>query len=281
MAIERFGVPLYVYHEIVHNTTIVSDFRGRGVVFVDSIDEIPEGARVLFSAHGVSPSVKKEAKAKKLQTIDATCPLVKKIHEDAIKYANFGYKIVLIGHPNHDEIIGTLGEAPDVSYLLASVEDIDSLPFSGNEKLAYLTQTTLSIDDSDSIIARLKEKFPNIESSRNDNICFATRNRQEAVRKFASGADRAIVIGSSNSSNSRRLAELARSIGIKTDLLEGPGDLDCDSFDANDTVLVTAGASAPENLVQKCIEKLRFSFDCTLEERVLTDESVSFPVPLE
>lgn len=279
LAIEKYGPPIYVYHEIVHNTNVVDGFRARGVVFVDSLENVPVGSRLLFSAHGVSPAIRREADARSLSTIDASCPLVANIHSEAVRYAENGYSIVHIGHPGHDEVVGTLGEAPDVSVLVATVEDVERLPFSVTEKIAYLTQTTLCPEDAGEIITRLKSRYPGIVSGKSDNICFATRNRQEAIRKFATGLDRVLVIGSRNSSNSRRLAEVARSIGVDSRLIDGTGELDCDDFNDISSLLVTAGASAPEHLVLACIEKLRSRFPGETEERVLCEENLQFRLP--
>ena len=212
-ALDFFGPPLYVYHEIVHNKYVVERFRRRGTVFVESLDEVPEGSPLLYSAHGVSPQIREQARRRKLRAIDATCPLVTKVHLEAVKYAREGYTIVLIGHEGHDEVIGTMGEAPDRMVLVETAEDVDGLEVADPSKVAYLTQTTLSVDDANVVIAALRKKFPQIANPPKDDICYATQNRQEAVRELAARADVVLVLGSQNSSNSKRLAEIADSLG--------------------------------------------------------------------
>jgi 4-hydroxy-3-methylbut-2-enyl diphosphate reductase len=281
LALASLDAPIYVYHEIVHNKYVVEHFRGRGVTFVDNLAEVPMGATLLFSAHGVSPEVRRVARERKLRAIDATCPLVTKVHLEAIKYAQAGYTILLIGHEGHDEVIGTMGEAPEAIVLVESPDDVASLKVADEAKVAYLTQTTLSVDDANRIIARLKERFPKIAAPPKDDICYATQNRQEAVSILAAEADLAIVLGSQNSSNSQRLAELAHERGIPAHLVDGPQDLDADWFDSVETVLVTAGASAPETVVDQCLEWLRDRFSATVETRTIRSESVSFPLPRE
>lgn len=280
-ALERFGPPVYVYHEIVHNKWVVHHFRQRGAVFVSSLAEVPEGANLLYSAHGVSPEIREQAQARRLRAVDATCPLVTKVHREAIRYAKAGYTIVLIGHEGHDEVIGTLGEAPEAIVLVGNTEDVDRLEVANPEKLAYLTQTTLSVDDAAQIIARLRERFPEIVGPPKDDICYATQNRQEAVRELSREANIALVIGSQNSSNSQRLAELARSSRIPAYLIDDPSDIDPTWFQGNETVLITAGASAPERLVQQCIRFLEERFQATVELRVLRKEEVRFVLPVE
>jgi 4-hydroxy-3-methylbut-2-enyl diphosphate reductase len=281
LALASLRPPIYVYHEIVHNKYVVEHFRGRGVTFVDDLDEVPFGATLLFSAHGVSPEVRRIARERNLRAIDATCPLVTKVHLEAIKYARAGYTILLIGHEGHDEVIGTMGEAPEAILLVETPEEVASLEVADENKVAYLTQTTLSVDDANRIIARLKERFPNIAAPPKDDICYATQNRQEAVSILAPEADLAIVLGSQNSSNSLRLAELARERGVRAHLVDGPADLDESWFDGVETVLVTAGASAPEEVVRQCLDWLRERFDATIEPRSIRDENVSFPLPRE
>jgi 4-hydroxy-3-methylbut-2-enyl diphosphate reductase len=281
LALASLRPPIYVYHEIVHNKYVVEHFRGRGVTFVDDLDEVPFGATLLFSAHGVSPEVRRIARERNLRAIDATCPLVTKVHLEAIKYARAGYTILLIGHEGHDEVIGTMGEAPEAIVLVETPEEVASLEVADENKVAYLTQTTLSVDDANRIIARLKERFPNIAAPPKDDICYATQNRQEAVSILAPEADLAIVLGSQNSSNSLRLAELARERGVRAHLVDGPADLDESWFDGVETVLVTAGASAPEEVVRQCLDWLRERFDATIEPRSIRDENVSFPLPRE
>lgn len=281
LALGAFGPPIYVYHEIVHNQYVVSHFRNRGVTFVNELTEVPEGATLLFSAHGVSPEVRRVAQERKLRAIDATCPLVTKVHLEAIKYAEAGYTILLIGHEGHDEVIGTMGEAPEAILLVESPEDVANLQVADEHKVAYLTQTTLSVDDANRIIRRLKERFPHITAPPKDDICYATQNRQEAVAKLSDEADLVLVLGSQNSSNSQRLAELARERGIPAHLIDGPDDIDATWFNGVGTVLVTAGASAPEVVVEACLDWIRDRFNATVEPRSLREESVSFPLPRE
>src|SRR6266567_9094984 len=250
LAIRAFGTPIYVYHEIVHNKYVVETFRAKGAVFVDELSEVPTGATLLFSAHGVSPEIRRLARERKLRAIDATCPLVTKVHLEAVKYAREGYTILLIGHEGHDEVIGTMGEAPEAIILVESPENVATLKVADERKVAYLTQTTLSVDDANRIIERLKQRFPHIAAPPKDDICYATQNRQEAVALLADEADVALVLGSQNSSNSQRLAELARERGIPAYLVDGPSDLRPDWFEDSNTVLVTAGASAPEQVVE-------------------------------
>jgi 4-hydroxy-3-methylbut-2-enyl diphosphate reductase len=281
LAIELHGTPLYVYHEIVHNQYVVNRFRSRGVVFVDSLDEVPEGSHLLYSAHGVSPAIRRQAAQRRLATIDATCPLVTKVHLEAAKYARQGCTIVLIGHAGHDEVIGTMGVAPDSMLLVETPDEVDRLEVPDPEKLAYLTQTTLSVDDANRIIRRLRERFPRIANPPKDDICYATQNRQEAVRVLSSEADVVLVLGSQNSSNSQRLAELAREAGIPAYLIDGAADIDPHWFRGDETVLVTAGASAPETVVDECLDFLRQRYGATVERRMVREEDVHFPLPKE
>lgn len=278
-AIRLFGTPIYVFHEIVHNRYVVERFRSQGAVFVDDLAEVPEGSRLLFSAHGVSPEVRATAARRKLRAIDATCPLVTKVHLEAVRFARAGYKILLIGHAGHDEVLGTMGEAPEAMLLVQSPEEVDSLDFPPATRLAYLTQTTLSVDDANRIIARLRERFPDIVGPPKEDICYATQNRQEAVRQLAAETDICLVLGSTNSSNSQRLAELAGESGIPARLIDGAADVDLAWFTGDETVLITAGASAPESAVEQCVELLREKFGATVEHRTLREEDVYFPLP--
>ena len=271
-AIRLHGAPVYVFHEIVHNKHVVDRFVREGAIFVDTVSEVPEGAVLLFSAHGVAPEVRRVAAQRQLRAIDATCPLVTKVHLEAIKYAKAGYRIVLIGHEGHDEVIGTMGQAPQAFTLVDNTEDVD---------VAYLTQTTLSVDDASRIITRLKERFPQIVGPPKDDICYATQNRQEAVRLLSVDADLVIVLGSRNSSNSQRLAELARERGIPSHLIDGAGEIDPAWFTGDETVVITAGASAPESVVQDCVEWLKSRYNATVEERTIREENVYFPLPKE
>jgi 4-hydroxy-3-methylbut-2-en-1-yl diphosphate reductase len=281
LALASLAPPIYVYHEIVHNKYVVEHFRERGVTFVDDLADVPVGSTLLFSAHGVSPEIRRIAQERNLRAIDATCPLVTKVHLEAIKYAKAGYTILLIGHEGHDEVIGTMGEAPEAIVLVETPDDVASLKVADERKVAYLTQTTLSVDDANRIIERLKARFPHIASPPKDDICYATQNRQEAVSLLADEADLVIVLGSQNSSNSQRLAELARERGVPAHLIDGPADLRPEWFDGVKTVLVTAGASAPEQVVEECLEWLRDRFGATIEPRSIRQESVSFPLPRE
>jgi 4-hydroxy-3-methylbut-2-enyl diphosphate reductase len=279
MAIRAFGTPLYVYHEIVHNRWVVEHFRAEGVKFIDDLAEVPEGSHLLYSAHGVPPSIRQQAAERGLKTIDATCPLVTKVHTEAIRFAREGYTIVLIGHPGHDEVVGTMGEAPDFMILVKDILDVDKLDISPDSKIAYLTQTTLSSEDAAIIISRLRERFPGIVGPTRKDICYATQNRQEAVQLLADEADLVLVVGSRNSSNSQRLAELARSHGVIAHLIDGPDDIDLGWFSAEMTVVITAGASAPESIVLKCVEYLCGNFAATVETRCLREEQTRFALP--
>ncbi len=281
LAIQSLPAPIYVYHEIVHNKYVVNRFREQGVVFVDELTDVPVGATLLFSAHGVSPEIRRLARERKLRAIDATCPLVTKVHLEAIRYANQGYTIVLIGHEGHDEVIGTMGEAPEAILLVETPEEVDTLTVADETKVAYLTQTTLSVDDANRIIRRLRERFPLIASPPKDDICYATQNRQEAVSVLASDADLTLVLGSQNSSNSQRLAELSHERGVTAHLIDGVEDIDPAWFAGVETVLVTAGASAPEVVVEAVLDFLSERFGAMVEARSLRTEDVSFPLPKE
>jgi 4-hydroxy-3-methylbut-2-enyl diphosphate reductase len=278
-ALKLLGTPLYVFHEIVHNTHVVEQFRRRGVVFVDSVDDVPEGANLLFSAHGVSPQVRAAARNRKLRTIDATCPLVTKVHLEAAKFAREGYTILLIGHAGHDEVVGTLGEAPGQILLVETQEDAERLELPHSKKLAYLTQTTLSVDDANRVITVLRRRFPHMVGPPKDDICYATQNRQEAVRELASEADLILVVGSQNSSNSIRLTEVAREHNAAAHLIDNVSDIRPEWFDGVETVVLTAGASAPEELVWECIHWLRERLGAEVETRIVRNEDVQFLLP--
>lgn len=271
---------LYVYHEIVHNQHVVGRLRDRGAIFVDTINEIPEGSIVVFSAHGVSPKVRQEANNRNLNCIDATCPLVTKVHAEAIRYEKRGWQIILIGHRNHQEVVGTQGEAPHAIQVVESPSDIPSLQIKDPDKLVYLTQTTLSIEDAEIIITALKKAFPTINAPPSDDICYATTNRQIAVREDAASADLVLVVGSNNSSNSLRLTEIAQAAGTQAFLLDDVDHLQDDWLDGVETVLITAGASAPEHLVLEIVEHLVAHHDGVLEEETAIDEGMSFSMPL-
>lgn len=279
VALQHFETPIYVYHEIVHNKYVVESFRDRGVVFVDHLEEVPENSTLMFSAHGVSPEIRQIARERNLTALDATCPLVTKVHLEAIKYSREGYTILLIGHAGHDEVVGTMGEAPNAMRLVESEEEVANLPFTQEDKLAYLTQTTLSVDDANRIINKLKERYPQIVSPPKEDICYATQNRQEAIRKLASRADLCLVVGSQNSSNSQRLAEIAKEYEIPGYLVDGPQDLKNEWFDGIGTVLMSAGASAPEHLVQQVIDHLVENHQATVEVQTIRREDVTFPLP--
>ena len=280
-ALELFGTPLYVYHEIVHNRPVVDRFRKRGVVFVDGIEEIPEGANVLYSAHGVAPAIREASEARRLHAIDATCPLVTKVHLEAVRFAQQGYTILLIGHEGHDEVQGTMGEAPANIRLVQDVNEVEGLEYPADARLAYLTQTTLSVDDAEVIIRALRRRYPQIVGPSREDICYATQNRQEAVKDLVPEVELVLVLGSQNSSNSKRLAELAQACGKKAYLIDGVREIDPRWFEGIGTVLITAGASAPEEVVEECVAYLQERFGATVESRTVREEHVSFPLPRE
>ncbi len=279
LTLRAFGPPVYVYHEIVHNRYVVDSFKTKGAIFIDDLQEVPAGSVLLFSAHGVSPEIRRIAKERNLNAIDATCPLVTKVHLEAIKYAREGYTIFLIGHEGHDEVIGTMGEAPEAMILVETPEDVDRLEIQSDAKVAYLTQTTLSVDDAERIIARLRNKFSNLVNPPKEDICYATQNRQEAVKKLASQVDLCLVLGSQNSSNSQRLRELAELTGVPSHLIDGAADIDPQWFAGVETLLITAGASAPEVVVNECIEWIQERYDAEVEPAIVREENVSFPLP--
>lgn len=280
-ALQLFGTPLYVYHEIVHNRHVVERFRKRGVVFVDGIDEIPANSVVLYSAHGVAPAIREASRTRNLNAIDATCPLVTKVHLEAIRFAREGYTILLIGHEGHDEVLGTIGEAPANICLVQDTAEVEALDLPADAKVAYLTQTTLSVDDAEVIIDALRKRFPHISGPKKDDICYATQNRQEAVKELVPAVDVVLVLGSRNSSNSLRLAELATSCGKPAYLIDGVSEIKPGWFTGTETVLVTAGASAPEDVVQECVDYLQRNYRATVETRTVREEDVSFHLPKE
>lgn len=274
------GETIYVYHEIVHNKHVVGRFVDRGVRFVDDLAEVPQGAIVVFSAHGISPAIRAEARTRGLRAIDATCPLVTKVHAEAIRYARAGYQILLVGHRNHQEVVGTSGEAPDVTQVVESPDCIPKLNIRDPEKIVYLTQTTLSTDDAGVIIEALKRAFPKIKAPPSEDICYATTNRQTAVRQIAPECDLVLVVGSRNSSNSVRLTEIAANVGTPGKLLDDVSEIDWSWFPRGDeTVLVTAGASAPEDLVAGLCRALLEKFGGTIEQRDVFEEDVEFAQP--
>jgi 4-hydroxy-3-methylbut-2-enyl diphosphate reductase len=281
IALNLYGAPIYVRKEIVHNRHVVEELRGAGAIFVEELDEVPEGARVIYSAHGVAPAVRAEARKRKLQVIDATCPLVTKVHLEAVKFARKGYTIILIGHKDHDEVIGTLGEAPEATALVSTVEDVDRLNVKDPEHVSYITQTTLSLDETRDIVERLKERFPKIQGPAAQDICYATENRQIAVKAVVPLCQTLLVVGSSNSSNSRRLVEVSQKTGVPAYLIDDLSEVRPQWLDGVDTVAVTAGASAPENLVQDLIQSLRERGYTELEEMEIREEDVRFNLPSE
>jgi 4-hydroxy-3-methylbut-2-en-1-yl diphosphate reductase len=281
IALEQLGRPVYVRKEIVHNRFVVDGLMAKGAVFVESLDEIPDGAMTIFSAHGVAPGVWEEARARKLRVIDATCPLVTKVHIEVIRYAREGYSIILIGHRNHDEVIGTLGEAPNTVHLVSSVADVDNLEDVQADRVIYVTQTTLSLDDTQAIVERLKQRFPAIISPPSSDICYATQNRQTAVKALAGKADLILVVGAENSSNSNRLVEVARSTGTAAYLVATARDVRAEWLEGCFSVGVTAGASAPEILVQEVVESLSLFGFTRVEELEILGENVHFPLPVQ
>ncbi len=280
IVLNLYGAPVYVRKEIVHNRHVVDELRQAGAIFVEELSEVPEGARVIFSAHGVSPAVREEAKQRNLRVIDATCPLVTKVHLEAVKFARQDYTIILIGHAGHDEVIGTLGEAPESTMLVSSVEDVDKLQVRDPEKIAYLTQTTLSLDETKDIVQRLKQRFPAIKGPKTQDICYATENRQLGVKAVVPLTEVLLVVGSQNSSNSRRLVEVCQNEGVPAYLVDDSSEVSAEWLEGVSTVAVTAGASAPENLVQELIQSLetKFGFDY-MEEMELKEEDVRFHLP--
>lgn len=281
IALEMYGAPIYVRKEIVHNKHVVDDLRSAGAIFVEELTEVPSGARTIFSAHGVSPEVRRQAKERRLQVIDATCPLVTKVHLEAVKFAREGYTIVLIGHKDHDEVIGTLGEAPDRTVLVSTVADVDALSVVDPSQVVYLTQTTLSLDETRDIVARLKERFPLIEGPPAQDICYATENRQMAVKAVAPFCELLLVVGSENSSNSRRLVEVCTIARVQAHLVDDETQVDEAWLHGVKSVALTAGASAPENLVQRLVDWLRDRGFTKLEEIELVEEDVRFSLPGE
>ncbi|HEY8665877.1 MAG TPA: 4-hydroxy-3-methylbut-2-enyl diphosphate reductase [Tepidisphaeraceae bacterium] len=277
--LEIKGPPVYVYHEIVHNRHVVEGFQGRGVHFVNDLSEVPKGATLVYSAHGVPPSLRQQAKTRRLLEVDATCPLVTKVHMEVLRFARDGYTIIFIGHKNHDEAVGTVGEAPEDILVVEGPEDVAKLEIADAEKVAYVTQTTLSVSDANRTIAALKASFPHIRGPAKDDICYATTNRQAAVSELAEEADIVLVVGSQNSSNSKRLVERATEAGKRAYLIDDQSELKREWFDGVDSVLVTAGASAPDHLVQALVQRLKDEFGGEVETRTLVEEDVSFDLP--
>ena len=281
IALDTFGAPIYVRREIVHNRFVVNELAEKGAIFVHEIEEVPNGQRVIYSAHGVSPAVREASKARGLKVIDATCPLVTKVHVEAVKFAKQGYSLVLVGHRDHDEIEGTLGEAPEVTQVVSNVQEVAELVVPDPNRVAYLTQTTLSLDEARDIISALKQKFPNIVGPHTQDICYATENRQVAVRNVAPGADLVLVVGSTNSSNSNRLVEVSNNLGTKAYLIDNSQAIDPRWLEGVSSVAVTAGAPAPEVLVEDVINYLQQNGYAGVEEVEVMPENVRFGLPPE
>jgi 4-hydroxy-3-methylbut-2-enyl diphosphate reductase len=280
-ALELYGTPVYVRKQIVHNLHVVRELEERGAIFVDEETEVPEGNTVVFSAHGVAPSVYVNSEARQLRTIDATCPLVTKVHVQARRYAADGYTVILIGHAGHEEVVGTMGEAPGSIVLVESAEEVDRLEFPPGTRLAYITQTTLSVDETASVIAALREKFPDIYAPKKEDICYATSNRQWAVKEMLNEIELLLVIGSRNSSNSNRLVEVARASGVESYLIDDASEIDETWLDGVEVVGLTAGASAPERLVGQVCEWFREHGVSDIEPYRLVSEDVEFRLPVE
>jgi 4-hydroxy-3-methylbut-2-enyl diphosphate reductase len=279
-ALEHYGPPVYVRKEIVHNKHVVAQLRDRGAIFVDELDDtVPEGAITIFSAHGVSPAVHADAERRALRTIDATCPLVTKVHREALKFAAEGYTIVLIGHAGHEEVEGTMGEAPEHIVLVETEEDVDRLELADPDRVAYISQTTLSVDETRAVIARLRERFPNITGPRTDDICYATTNRQLAVKQMAAECDLVLVIGSQNSSNSQRLVDVARDYGARAHLIDNEGQVEEAWLEGARVVGISSGASAPEELVTSLVAFFRARGTEHVEEFEVLREDVRFMLP--
>jgi 4-hydroxy-3-methylbut-2-enyl diphosphate reductase len=280
-ALDLYGPPVYVRKQIVHNLHVVRDLEARGAVFVDEETDVPEGETVVFSAHGVAPSVHANAEARKLNTIDATCPLVTKVHVQAKRYAADGYTVLLVGHAGHEEVVGTMGEAPDAIVLVESVDDVDRLDFPAGSRLAYVTQTTLSVDETAEIITALRRRYPDVHAPKKEDICYATSNRQWAVKEMLGEIQLLLVIGSRNSSNSNRLVEVARANGVASYLIDDETEIDEAWVEDVEVVGVTSGASAPEKLVERVCDWFRLRGVSEIEPYRLVDEDVEFRLPVE
>ena len=279
-ALEMYGAPIYVQHEIVHNKHVVQRLRNEGAVFVENIDEIPEGSHAIFSAHGVSPEVRKRAEKRKLQVLDATCPLVTKVHREAQRYAQKEHTIILIGHHNHVEVKGTVGEAPEHIFVVGTVEEVSDLKIPDEKKVGYITQTTLSLDDTAEIITALKKRFPEIKGPAKDDICYATQNRQNAVKALSKEVDLVLVVGAQNSSNSVRLLEVAETTGVKARRIESAAELDPKWLEEVQNVGITAGASAPEDIVQGIVAEIsKMSSSSSVRDLEIVQEDVTFALP--
>lgn len=280
-ALELFDAPIYVRHEVVHNRFVVDDLKNKGAVFVEELSEVPDGSTVIFSAHGVSQAVQDEAAGRDLKVFDATCPLVTKVHMEVKRYRDKGVEVVLIGHQGHPEVEGTMGQADSGMHLIEESADVDKLKILTPENLAYVTQTTLSVDDTKIVIDTLKKRFPKIKGPRKDDICYATQNRQDAVRSLSRDSDVVIVVGSTNSSNSNRLRELSQTLGVPSHLVDKPEQIQREWFDGVDVVGVTAGASAPEILVKQVIDQIKHWGGAVVNEANGPVESISFSLPIE
>jgi 4-hydroxy-3-methylbut-2-enyl diphosphate reductase len=278
-ALEMFGAPIYVRHEVVHNRFVVEGLRAKGAEFVDELEQVPSGATVIFSAHGVSQAVREEAARRGLRIFDATCPLVTKVHMEVVRHRDAGDECILIGHAGHPEVEGTMGQADAGMHLVESVEDVAKLKISNETNLAYVTQTTLSMDDTAKIVAALRARFPEIKGPKKDDICYATQNRQDAVRALAKSVQLMLVVGSRNSSNSNRLREVAEGQGVRAYMIDGPNDIKRDWLAGSQKIGLTAGASAPEELVQQVVARLRDWGANVVEEQQGKSENISFPVP--
>jgi 4-hydroxy-3-methylbut-2-enyl diphosphate reductase len=281
IALDAFGPPIYVRKEIVHNRYVVEELKAKGAIFVDEVYEVPDGQRLIYSAHGVAPSVREASKLRNLKVIDATCPLVTKVHVEAVKYAKDGYSIILIGHRDHDEVIGTLGEAPDVTQVVGSVDEVERLEVPDPTRIAYITQTTLSLDETKDVIDALRKKFPLIQGPHAQDICYATQNRQTAVKDVAHLAELLLVVGSENSSNSNRLVEVSTNLGTASYLIDTAADIKPEWLDGVNTVALTAGASAPEVLVEQAMEVLQSKGFNRIQEVEVMPENVRFGLPPE
>ena len=282
-ALSKYGAPVYVKHEIVHNKHVIEELKGKGAIFVENIDNVPDDRPLIFSAHGVPAGIVKEARSKREIVVDATCPLVTKVHVQAKKFHDQGFKVILIGHKGHPEVEGTMGQLPTGDILLVeTVDDLTTLKFNADDNIAFVTQTTLSIDDTKEIITKLKDKFPHINSSPKEDICYATTNRQNAIKAFAGECDAFIVVGSQNSSNSNRLVEVAKNAGCpKSNLLENANELDVSEYKDNMKIGISSGASVPEILVREVIDKFENSFETSIKSVALGEENVKFKLPPE
>ena len=278
-ALEKFGVPIYVRHEVVHNKFVCDDLRAKGAVFIEELSEVPAGSTVIFSAHGVSKAVRDEAEQRGLKVFDATCPLVTKVHVEVAKMRNQAREVVMIGHKGHPEVEGTIGQSRDGMYLVETVGDVGQLKVTQPDQLSFVTQTTLSIDDASQVIAALKQHFPSVQGPKKDDICYATQNRQDAVKALAEESDLVIVVGSPNSSNSRRLREVAQARGIEAYLVDGPEEICAEWLAGKENIGITAGASAPEVIVERVVDRICKLTNAEVKQLIRVEEAVSFPLP--